>query len=96
MASKTPRRKERYRTLLRASVVVMTCMDLVGTAALSWWAMQESTGWRIAGPIATVALALLVLCVIPALVLAVANRAPFVAALLAAAPLILALYGHLS
>jgi hypothetical protein len=81
---------------LRRAVRARAGADAAGAAVLAWWSRAEDAGWRIVGPIATAALGLLVLCVLPALALALAGRALSLAALLAAAPVLLALYGCLS
>ena len=73
---------------------VMDARGEIGVGVLVWWGLTEGPGLRIMAWLATVAGVLFATCIVPAIALSLADRLLWLAAFLAGAPALLALYGR--
>jgi hypothetical protein len=82
--------------LLRHAVLLLSVLEVAAVAVLAWWGLNEGAGLRIAAPLAVAAATIVAICVLPALALAYWGKLLWLAALLAAMPVLVALYGRFS
>ncbi|WP_207540710.1 hypothetical protein [Sabulicella rubraurantiaca] len=82
------------RRWLRRVLLFAATLEAIGAVTLMWWGLMEDRSWQIVRPLGYIAAALLMVCILPAFVIAWSGRWPMLAALLLALPAGLALWGR--
>lgn len=80
--------------MLRRAILLFAAVETIGGGLIVWWGLTEGPGLRIMASLAVIAGASFATCIVPAVALALADRLLWLAASLAAAPALLALYGR--
>jgi hypothetical protein len=86
--------KARRDRLLRYAVLLLSVLEVAAVAVLAWWGLTEGAGLRNMAPLAITAGAIVAVFVLPALALAYTGKLLWLAAFLAALPVLVALYGR--